>query len=884
MTNNVIGVRITGDGKDLEAALERGGRQVRTFGDEVNKTKEPINSLAQGLRSAFIGSSVAVGLITLKNMVRDATVAIVQAQIEVDKLRNGLNFAVGRDKAAGEMIFIRQTVQQLGLEFVTTTGLYTKLAAAARGTNLEGKSTRDIFTAIAQASTVMGLSVEQTEGALLAVTQMISKGKVQAEELRGQLGERLPGAFQIAARSMGVTTAELDKMLETGQVLAVDFLPKFARQLSQEVAPEVEAASQSMQASVNRLANAWTGLKQNMAQSGASDGIGWFARAFGNDMQAFSEAMERARKGGGGFFRQWNDGMGMMIGRAVGLQHINRDFMLLDQQVKDSTKTIAELDAKWLQFGRLSIYDQSARAEAYRDLARAMNQLNAAANKPASIGGSDIRIERAGRDEAQRVKDRAFLDRMRQTNSGKSASFDTDLKSLADIRERGGFGSDSEYRSLVEGLIKREGGVTGLSSRGGGGGDRGDAALASLRARVQAEKENLSALRESGLEADKLNAGQKLALQIQEQLAGKIDAKTRALKLAELAAANELGALLFAQDKIKEGIRLDQERTRAYQELYEQQVRGQEEIAQAEVEASKAREQGREAVSEFLRAVQEQNDFIELEISLMGQSEAKRREAIDQYQIELDLKRRIAEIDRNAGFDEAQREEERAKVRAAATADLQGRRKLAEAITAREQNPFAGAIDGMAEYLETVRNTAASTKRLFSESFSAMEDSATKFLTTGKLAVSDFATSVVSDINRMIVRQYVTAPLAQAVSGGMSGGGGFGGAIASFIGGLFGGGGSGLAWSYPKAGGGWAPANSLQEVNERGPELLTMGRKQYLMMGREGGMVTPNGAGASRTVQQVNHFHLSGPVDRRTQMQIAASAGAAAQHALQRNS
>lgn len=775
MSNNVIGVRITGDGKELEAALERGGRQVRGFGEQVEKTKDPVNALAQGLRSAFLGSSIAVGIITIKNLVADATAAIVQAQIEVDRLRNGLNFAVGREKSAGELLFIRQTVQQLGLEFVSTAGQYTKLAAAARGTNLEGKATRDIFTSIAQASTVMGLGVEQTEGALLAVTQMISKGKVQAEELRGQLGERLPGAFQIAARAMGVTTAELDKMLETGQVLAVDFLPKFAQQLSMEVAPEVGAASKSMQASINRLSNAWTNLKQNMAQSGASEGAGWIARAFGSDLQAMSEAMERARLSGGGFFRQWNDGLGMLIGRAAGLQYVNRDFMTLEQQVKDSTATIAALDARWAQFGQLSLADRSARANAVRDLARAMAQLNAAAG-PQLTGGSDIRVERLGRDESQRqaqaAKDKAFLDRIRASNAGKSASFDSDLKALSEIRDRGGFSSDNEYRSIVEGLIKREGG----GAKGGGSANAGAAALASLRGRVDAERENLAALRESGIEADKLNAGQKLALQLQEQLATKLDAKTRAAKLAELAAANELGAFLYAQEKMKDAIRLDQERTKAYQELYAQQVRAQEEIAQAEVEASKAREQGREAVSNFVTAVQEQNDYVALEISLLGQSEARRKDALDQYQIELDLKRRIAEIDRNAGFDEAQREEERAKVRAAAKKDLEGRRSLSSAIAERQRDPYAGARDGVNQYLETVRNVADSTKSMMVNAFQGMEDALVSFVRTGKLDFKSLANSIISDFVRIQVRQSITGPLAQSAAGGSGG----------FLGGLFG--------------------------------------------------------------------------------------------------
>lgn len=53
------------------------------------------------------------------------------------------------------------------------------------------------------AGSALALSKDQMDGVFLALGQMISKGKVQAEELRGQLGERLPGAFDMAAKAMG---------------------------------------------------------------------------------------------------------------------------------------------------------------------------------------------------------------------------------------------------------------------------------------------------------------------------------------------------------------------------------------------------------------------------------------------------------------------------------------------------------------------------------------------------------------------------------------------------------------------------------------------------------------------------------------------------------
>lgn len=327
INDNTISVRLSADAQELQKALSqgkgyiedfanKGGASMRGLGADTTRLQGGMADLAQGMKSAFVGSSVAVGLVMLKNLIADVGAELVDTQIKADKMRNGLSFAVGADKAGAEMAFIRQSAQALGLELVSTGTQYMQLAAAARGTTLAGQQTRDIFTAVAQASTVMGLSAEQSEGALRAISQMISKGKVQAEELRGQLGERLPGAFQIAARSMGVTTAELDKMLVSGNLLATDFLPKFAAQLTQETAPALDQASKSMQASVNRMSNAWTDFKRNVNDSGVAKALQNEITGMGNYVQGVSDAMENARKNGSGAIMQLSAGLGNIIARA----------------------------------------------------------------------------------------------------------------------------------------------------------------------------------------------------------------------------------------------------------------------------------------------------------------------------------------------------------------------------------------------------------------------------------------------------------------------------------------------------------------------------------------------------------------------------------------
>jgi tape measure domain-containing protein len=172
------------------------------------------------------------------------------------------------EAGAEELEFVRKTSKDLNLEFESTIKAYQQLAAASQGTALAGKPTRDIFVGISQASTVLGLSADETTGALKAVEQMMSKGKVQAEELRGQLGERLPGAFGLAAKAMGVTTAELDKMLNAGEVTAEDLLPKLAQALQDSFAGGVEKAKNNAVQSINALKNAWYDFRVAFAESG----------------------------------------------------------------------------------------------------------------------------------------------------------------------------------------------------------------------------------------------------------------------------------------------------------------------------------------------------------------------------------------------------------------------------------------------------------------------------------------------------------------------------------------------------------------------------------------------------------------------------------------
>ena len=252
-------------------AFERDGSQatralVRGF-QRASEATVSLDRQMQGLRRTLLGLASAAAAIRLGR-------GIAQAALDMESLERALATVTGSAAAAGrELVFVRDVSARLGLDLETSVRQFAALAAAARGTSLAGAGVRQIFEAVAQAATVLGLSSDQLGGALTAIQQIISKGNVSAEELRQQLGERLPGAFQIAARAMGVTTQELNRMLERGELLATDFLPRFAEALRREFAAGVPAATASARAAFERLRTALFELRVEIARSGFLDAL-----------------------------------------------------------------------------------------------------------------------------------------------------------------------------------------------------------------------------------------------------------------------------------------------------------------------------------------------------------------------------------------------------------------------------------------------------------------------------------------------------------------------------------------------------------------------------------------------------------------------------------
>ena len=235
--------------------------QLAKFRAELGDTRGALATLSNGLglsKAAMLAFAAAVAF---------GGQACLEAALQADRLSKAYTTITGSSSAAQQQLsYLYDVSNRLGLQFQSTAESAKTFFAAGKGSSLE-KDMNGIFEAVASAGAALALSQDDMQGAFLALGQMISKGKVQAEELRGQLGVRLPGAFQLAAKAMGMTTAQLDKFMADGKLTAEDLLPKLAKVMQEEFGAAAEAAAYGLQGQMNRLSTEWTRLKATILDS-----------------------------------------------------------------------------------------------------------------------------------------------------------------------------------------------------------------------------------------------------------------------------------------------------------------------------------------------------------------------------------------------------------------------------------------------------------------------------------------------------------------------------------------------------------------------------------------------------------------------------------------
>lgn len=283
-------------------ATQQAAAAQAALANKLKATSGATSGLVKGVRALISAFGIVNGIQLFANIIKNA--------YSLAKQLDSINFAL--ERIAGNMFdaatsqrFLKEITQDFGVELVNTTERWVKFLAAAKQSGVTLKDTEDIFRSVTKAGAVLGLQTDDMSTVYLALEQMMSKGKITTEELRRQLGEKLPGAIGIMAAAVGVGVEQLDGMLKKGELLSADVLPKFARAL--ELAYDIENVEKidTITAAQNRLTNAWENFIKNVTSDSSwlsgtleflADGFTKIANSLAGDAQKFQNDVIEYKK------------------------------------------------------------------------------------------------------------------------------------------------------------------------------------------------------------------------------------------------------------------------------------------------------------------------------------------------------------------------------------------------------------------------------------------------------------------------------------------------------------------------------------------------------------------------------------------------------------
>ena len=268
---NTVKVASAATGEAVAGAFAAGNARIKELEREIREVSGTLTTadkaaglLKNSLGQITAGNIVADGVGYLVEKVKALGVSFLEAIVQGDQMRRGLT-AIYKDAgiAASQIDFLRKSSSESGVAFGQLSGEFVKFSAAMKSANIPLEQSNQLFKAVTAASASLGLGTEATAGALNALGQMASKGTVSLEELRQQLGDRIPGALGLAAQGLGITEAQLIKLVESGGLATRDFITPFTNALT-----TLKGETDGLVPAFDRLKGTLTEISQGVGESG----------------------------------------------------------------------------------------------------------------------------------------------------------------------------------------------------------------------------------------------------------------------------------------------------------------------------------------------------------------------------------------------------------------------------------------------------------------------------------------------------------------------------------------------------------------------------------------------------------------------------------------
>tara|TARA_S200000501_G_scaffold110296_1_gene103619 strand:- start:2737 stop:5022 length:2286 start_codon:yes stop_codon:yes gene_type:complete len=278
---------------------------LASAGAAANASKAGVGIMSKaGLAGGLAGAGIGAGVTAIAGATQFAGESASYAA-EIQKLQIALK-GVTKNQAdfTKGLNVISTTSRKLNVPIAASTRQFTTLSASVLGAGGTIEDAEEVFTGVSNAIKATGGNAEDVQSAIRAMSQIFGKGKVSAEELQGQLGERLAGAVVKFAEANGSSLQKLQKDLRDGTV-GLGQIMNFAKKLNLDFSKIAEEVSDSSADAGQRLKTSMDRLK--LAVGTILQPIGAeFQKVFGEIVDAITFAIEA-----------FNKFMGIGLGNAI---------------------------------------------------------------------------------------------------------------------------------------------------------------------------------------------------------------------------------------------------------------------------------------------------------------------------------------------------------------------------------------------------------------------------------------------------------------------------------------------------------------------------------------------------------------------------------------
>lgn len=263
--NNLIG-GVGSIAKEATAAVKQLLGDIKSIYKEFTKDLPPGNFLTSGIekigKMGDLFKAVVVGFIGFKllspifDRVKQFADDSTRVAIDMQRINNQVIASAGG--GSGGMAYlreIRKNSEDLRLNIKDSLEASAGFSASTVGTSIEGQLGTETFKNFQTLLAARGTTTERSKNFLLALEQSASKG-VQAEELRGQMAEAVPGIISIFARSQGLDNRGFAaKMKNTPGGLDQSVLFEASQQAKAENLVNISKAFDTVDSAQNRFNN-----------------------------------------------------------------------------------------------------------------------------------------------------------------------------------------------------------------------------------------------------------------------------------------------------------------------------------------------------------------------------------------------------------------------------------------------------------------------------------------------------------------------------------------------------------------------------------------------------------------------------------------------------